>query len=156
MNEKIDANAEKVSDGYTVTATDVKLLDGYYKVTVGSNTVANLGTNAVTWTVDGNEVDASSGTYVKPGASIVAEIAITTHTTGTSVGGSLTAKLNGNADTGAAVSDLDASEMTGGDIDDGVITFETSKVLDGKTITITFTNTTANDFTASLDATAGS
>ena len=156
VNEKIDANAEKVSDGYTVTATDVKLLDGYYKVTVGSNTVANLGTNAVTWTVDGNEVDASSGTYVKPGASIVAEIAITTHTTGTSVGGSLTAKLNGNADTGAAVSDLDASEMTGGDIDDGVITFETSKVLDGKTITITFTNTTANDFTASLDATAGS
>ena len=156
VNEKIDANAEKVSDGYTVTATDVKLLDGYYKVTVGSNTVANLGTNAVTWTVDGNEVDASSGTYVKPGASIVAEIAITTHTTGTSVGGSLTAKLNGNADTGAAVSGLDASEMTGGDIDDGVITFETSKVLDGKTITITFTNTTANDFTASLDATAGS
>lgn len=46
--------------------------------------------------------------------------------------------------------------MTGGDIVDGVITFETSKVLDGKTITITFTNTTANDFTASLDATAGS
>ena len=156
VNEKIDANAEKVSDGYTVTATDVKLLDGYYKVTVGSNTVANLGTNAVTWTVDGNEVDASSGTYVKPGASIVAEIAITTHTTGASVGGSLTAKLNGNADTGAAVSGLDASEMTGGDIDDGVITFETSKVLAGKTITITFTNTTANDFTASLDATAGS
>ena len=156
VNEKVDKNAKAVADDYTVTAADVKLLDGYYKVTVGSNTVANLGTNAVTWTVDGNEVDASSGTYVKPGASIVAEIAITTHTTGTSVGGSLTAKLNGNADTGAAVSDLDASEMTGGDIDDGVITFETSKVLDGKTITITFTNTTANDFTASLDATAGS
>ena len=156
VNEKVDKNAKEVADDYTVTAADVKLLDGYYKVTVGSNTVANLGTNAVTWTVDGNEVDASSGTYVKPGASIVAEIAITTHTTGTSVGGSLTAKLNGNADTGAAVSGLDASEMTGGDIDDGVITFETSKVLDGKTITITFTNTTANDFTASLDATAGS
>ena len=155
-NEKVDKNDKEVADDYTVTAADVKLLDGYYKVTVGSNTVANLGTNAVTWTVDGNEVDASSGTYVKPGASIVAEIAITTHTTGTSVGGSLTAKLNGNADTGAAVSGLDASEMTGGDIDDGVITFETSKVLDGKTITITFTNTTANDFTASLDATAGS
>ena len=156
VNEKVDKNAKEVADDYTVTADDAKLLDGYYKVTVGSNTVANLGTNAVTWTVDGNEVDASSGTYVKPGASIVAEIAITTHTTGTSGGGSLTAKLNGNADTGAAVSGLDASEMTGGDIDDGVITFETSKVLDGKTITITFTNTTANDFTASLDATAGS
>ena len=47
VNEKVDKNAKAVADDYTVTAADVKLLDGYYKVTVGSNTVANLGTNAV-------------------------------------------------------------------------------------------------------------
>ena len=153
VNEKIDANAEKVSDGYTVTATDVKLLDGYYKVTVGDDAITGMTDATVVWTVAGDEVDANDVVFVNDASEIVAKVttAASYTTPNASSNATLTAqhKLGGGSvitDTGAASN----IEATYGNMSSGVITLEKNTPMNDVTFTVTFSAVDGKDVVLSF------
>ena len=153
VNEKVDKNAKAVADDYTVTADDAKLLDGYYKVTVGDNTISNMTDATVVWTVAGDGVDANDVVFVKDASEIVAKVttAASYTTPNESNNATLTAqhKLGGGSvitDTGAA-SDIEA---TYGNMSSGVITLEENTSMNDVTFTVTFSAVDGEDVVLSF------
>ena len=153
VNEKVDKNAKEVADDYTVTADDAKLLDGYYKVTVGDDAITGMTDATVVWTVAGDEVDANDVVFVKDASEIVAKV--TTAASYTTPNGSsnatLTAqhKLGGGSvitDTGAASN----IEATYGNMSSGVITLEKNISMNDVTFTVTFSAVDGKDVVLSF------
>ena len=153
VNEKVDKNAKEVADDYTVTAADVKLLDGYYKVTVGDDAITGMTDATVVWTVAGDEVDANDVVFVKDASEIVAKVttAASYTTPNESSNATLTAqhKLGGGSvitDTGAA-SNIKA---TYGNMSSGVITLEKNTSMNDVTFTVTFSAVDGKDVVLSF------
>ena len=153
VNEKVDKNAKEVADDYTVTADDAKLLDGYYKVTVGDDAITGMTDATVVWTVAGDEVDANDVVFVNDASEIVAKV--TTAASYTTPNGSsnatLTAqhKLGGGSvitDTGAASN----IEATYGNMSSGVITLEKNISMNDVTFTVTFSAVDGKDVVLSF------
>ena len=153
VNEKVDKNAKAVADDYTVTAADVKLLDGYYKVTVGDDAITGMTDATVVWTVAGDEVDANDVVFVKDASEIVAKVttAASYTTPNESSNATLTAqhKLGGGSvitDTGAASN----IEATYGNMSSGVITLEKNTPMNDVTFTVTFSAVDGKDVVLSF------
>ena len=153
VNEKVDKNAKEVADDYTVTAADVKLLDGYYKVTVGDDAITGMTDATVVWTVAGDEVDANDVVFVKDASEIVAKVttAASYTTPNESSNATLTAqhKLGGGSvitDTGAASN----IEATYGNMSSGVITLEKNTSMNDVTFTVTFSAVDGKDVVLSF------
>ena len=153
VNEKVDKNAKEVADDYTVTADDAKLLDGYYKVTVGDDAITGMTDATVVWTVAGDEVDANDVVFVKDASEIVAKVttAASYTTPNESSNATLTAqhKLGGGSvitDTGAASN----IEATYGNMSSGVITLEKNISMNDVTFTVTFSAVDGKDVVLSF------
>ena len=153
VNEKVDKNAKAVADDYTVTADDAKLLDGYYKVTVGDDAITGMTDATVVWTVAGDEVDANDVVFVKDASEIVAKVttAASYTTPNESSNATLTAqhKLGGGSvitDTGAASN----IEATYGNMSSGVITLEKNTSMNDVTFTVTFSAVDGKDVVLSF------
>ena len=153
VNEKVDKNAKEVADDYTVTADDAKLLDGYYKVTVGDDAITGMTDATVVWTVAGDEVDANDVVFVKDASEIVAKgtTAASYTTPNESSNATLTAqhKLGGGSvitDTGAASN----IEATYGNMSSGVITLEKNISMNDVTFTVTFSAVDGKDVVLSF------